>query len=41
VNKSMPSVPVVVADSESEAIRAIGMATEKWIGEGCSSSGKR
>jgi hypothetical protein len=41
VNKSMPSVPVVVADSESEAIRGINMATEKWIGEGCSSSGKR
>jgi hypothetical protein len=39
-NTSMPSVPKVIADSESEAIRGISAATEKWIGEGCSSSGK-
>jgi hypothetical protein len=37
----MPEVPVIVADTEGEAIRGIGSATEKWIGEGCSSSGKR
>jgi hypothetical protein len=33
-NVSMPSVPPQVAESEQEAVRAIRMATEAYIGKG-------